>query len=199
MINLIKVQYYRLLGFFKFKKYLKAGIIGDEFCCSPMYSNKLVHIYRNVNFKGQLSNIIIGSHCNISLNLQTINKGEIEMGNYVYMNSNCRFYIANKLKIGSYCMFGPNVVIWDSDNHPLNVEERHKQALIIPERKLNSFNVGGGDISIEDDVWIGMETLILGGVKIGKGSVIAARSVVTKDIPANVLAGGVPARIIKQI
>lgn len=59
--------------------------------------------------------------------------------------------------------------------------------------------LGGGDIVIEDNVWIGMESLILGGVTIGENSVVAARSVVTKDVPPNMLVAGVPAKIVKKI
>ena len=50
-----------------------------------------------------------------------------------------------------------------------------------------------------NDVWIGMDVILLGGVTIGNGSVIAAGSVVTKSIPENVLAGGVPAKVIKSL
>lgn len=59
--------------------------------------------------------------------------------------------------------------------------------------------LGGGDIVIEDNVWIGMEALILGGVTIGENSVVAARSVVTKDVPANCLVAGIPAKVVKKI
>jgi maltose O-acetyltransferase len=55
-----------------------------------------------------------------------------------------------------------------------------------------------GEIIIEDDVWIGAKATILKGVKIGKGAVIAVGSVVTKDVPANAIAAGVPAKIIKD-
>lgn len=114
------------------------------------------------------------------------------------MNSNCKAYISNKLFIGSNCLFGPNVTIWDTDNHSLDFEERRIQSELIPKKKLNSY-IGGGDIFIGNDVWIGMNVLILGGIKIGDGSVIAAGSVVTKDIPPHSLAGGVPAKVIKKI
>jgi maltose O-acetyltransferase len=64
---------------------------------------------------------------------------------------------------------------------------------------IDSYEAGGGDIIIGDDVWIGMDCTILGGVSIGNGSVVAAGSVVTKSIPDNVLVGGVPAKVIKRI
>lgn len=78
--------------------------------------------------------------------------------------------------------------------------ERHKQCEHIAHVGLiDSYEAGGGDIIICDDVWIAMDSTILGGVTIGKGSVVAAGSVVTKSIPENVLAGGVPAKVIKRI
>ena len=55
------------------------------------------------------------------------------------------------------------------------------------------------NVKIGIDVWIGKDVIILGGVTIGNGSVIAARSVVTKSIPENVLAGGIPAKVIKSL
>jgi len=54
-------------------------------------------------------------------------------------------------------------------------------------------------VVIEDDVWIGCRSIILKGVRIGRGAVIAAGSVVTKDIPAGAIAGGVPARVLSTV
>lgn len=201
MISKLLRQYYIYRGKLKWNKFISKSNIGQSFCTSPMYVNKFLHVYKNVHLKGFYSknNTTIGDFCNISLSITLQKTGRIDIGNYVYMNSNCRFNISNQLKIGSNCLFGPNVQIWDSDNHPLNVQERHHQTLMIPEKMLNSFDVGGGDVIIGNDVWIGMDVLILGGVTIGEGSVIAARSVVTKNIPPFVLAGGVPAKVIKSI
>jgi acetyltransferase-like isoleucine patch superfamily enzyme len=195
----LKELYYHWCGKRRMSKLAEDHSIGIEFCSSPMFSDKYVHIYKNIKLSGSPGSIKLGKFCNISLSLNIINNGKAAIGDYVYMNSGCRFYISNNLTIGSHCLFGPSVVIWDSDNHPLDPEERREQAEIIPYRKLNSFNIGGGDITIDDNVWIGMESLILGGVKIGRGSVIAARSVVTHDIPEMVLAAGVPARVIRPI
>lgn len=74
--------------------------------------------------------------------------------------------------------------------------ERHKQCEHIAHVGLiDSYQAGGGDIIFGNDVWIGMDSTILGGVTIGKGSVVAAGSVGTKSVPENVLVGGVPARV----
>ena len=74
------------------------------------------------------------------------------------------------------------VVIRDSDNHVID----------------NKYKDVAKPIIIGDNVWIGLNVTILKGVKIGNGAVIAAGAVVNKDIPGNCLAGGVPAKIIKQ-
>ena len=87
-----------------------------------------------------------------------------------------------KLSIGNYCSIGPDVKFLIGGQHdykristwPFQTFTYH-QPTSEKEQKL--------DITVEDDVWIGMETLIMSGVNIGKGTVIAARSIVTKDIP----------------
>ena len=62
-----------------------------------------------------------------------------------------------------------------------------------------SYEADGGNITIGDNVWIGMGALILGGVNIGEGAVVSAKSVVTNDVPSRTLVGGVPARVIKEL
>lgn len=96
-------------------------------------------------------------------------------------------YSTGKITIGNYVQTGPNVLMF-AFNH--GIEKNN-----IPMIKQDYYD---GDIVIEDDVWIGAGTVITAGVKIGTGSVIAAGSVVTKDIPSNVIVGGVPARLIKK-
>ncbi|MBP9185562.1 MAG: hypothetical protein KBE91_01890 [Bacteroidia bacterium] len=96
-------------------------------------------------------------------------------------------------------MFGPNVRLWDTDNHPLNPIERHTQCEYIAHHGfIDSYEASGGNINIGNDVWIGMDAIVLGGVEIGNGAVVAAGSIVTKSIPPNTLVGGVPAKIIKS-
>lgn len=91
-----------------------------------------------------------------------------------------------KIIIGNYVQTGPNVLMF-AFNHCI---EQNGVPMI-------EQDYIDGDIIIEDDVWIGAGVVINAGVTIGKGSVIASGAIVTKDIPSNVIAGGVPARVIK--
>jgi acetyltransferase-like isoleucine patch superfamily enzyme len=94
------------------------------------------------------------------------------------------------VSIGKRCLIGADVLITDTDFHPINMEGR---------RYKGASAAASSPIVIEDDVFIGARSIILKGVRIGSGSVIGAGSVVTKDIPANSVAAGNPARWIKAI
>lgn len=107
----------------------------------------------------------------------------IHIGKNVFINSGCRFQDHGGIVIGDGTLIGHNVVL-ATINHDLNPEKRSD----------NIF----APITIGKKVWIGASVTILPGVRIGDGAVIAAGAVVTKDVPENVVAGGVPARILKK-
>jgi len=184
------------------KRYLFNNcFVGEGFCSSPAYNDKEIQLLnvKIINKTGDKYKIRFGSYCNVSVNIFLNSRGSITIGDYVYMNS-VQMRIDYNLKIGSYCMFGPGVKLWDTDNHPLSPNARHKQCEHIAHKGLiDSYEACGGDIIIGNDVWVGMDVIILGGVTIGDGSVIAAGSIVTKSIPPNVLAGGVPAKVIRPL
>jgi acetyltransferase-like isoleucine patch superfamily enzyme len=96
---------------------------------------------------------------------------------------------AERITIGKNVAIGANSTIADTDFHPLNPVIRHQR----PQESNTA------PILIEDDVFIGMNCLILKGVTIGHGSVIGAGSVVTKDIPPCVIAAGNPARVLREV
>ncbi|MFX3616077.1 MAG: sugar O-acetyltransferase [Sporolactobacillus sp.] len=108
------------------------------------------------------------------------------VGNKVYANFNLTLVDDGTVQIGNYVMFGPNVTLATA-NHPLEPKLRRQQL---------QFNK---PIVIKDNVWIGANAVILSGVTIGENSVIGAGSVVTHSVPANRVAVGVPARIIREI
>ena len=176
-------------------------VVGENFCSSPAYQNKQRQLLNVIitNKTGDKDKIRFGSFCNVSVNVFLNQKGSITIGDYVYMSS-VTMRIDHNLKVGSHCLFAGNVKLWDTDNHPLSPVRRHKQCEYIAQHGIiDSYQAGGGDITIGNDVWIGMDVIVLGGVTIGNGSVIAAGSVVTKSIPENVLAGGVPAKVIRPL
>lgn len=90
--------------------------------------------------------------------------------------------------IGNNVLIGSGVLITDSDAHPIHPRLRHDGNYIVT-----------APIVIEDDVFIGARSIILKGVTIGKGAVVGAGSVVTKDIPGMSIVGGNPAKVISQI
>lgn len=110
---------------------------------------------------------------------------EIRVGRNVFINQNCTFYDLGGLDIGDDVMIGPNVSIITT-GHPLEPSQRRAVTL-------------GKPIVIERNVWIAAGATIVGGVTVGENSVVAAGSVVTKDVPPNTLVGGNPARVIRSI
>ena len=119
--------------------------------------------------------------------LTVIGNAEIVIGDHVGLNGNI-IAARCKISIGENTMIGPNTMIIDHDGH---------QAWPPEARWTNSGN--SKEIIIENDVWIGMNCIILKGVKIGSGSVIAAGSVVISDVESNAVYGGNPARKIKSL
>ncbi len=110
---------------------------------------------------------------------------ETRIGRNVFINQNCTFYDLGGIDIADDVMIGPNVSIITS-GHPLEPSERRSVTI-------------GKPIVIDRNVWIAAGATIIGGVTIGESSVVAAGSVVTKDVPANTLVGGNPARVIRRI
>ncbi len=96
--------------------------------------------------------------------------------------------VDEKMTIGDRVWVGANTIITDTDFHPLDPDIRRVRPL----------DAKTAPVTIEDDVFIGMNSLILKGVTIGKGSVIGAGSVVTRDVPAGCIVAGNPARVIRK-
>ncbi|MEW9306769.1 sugar O-acetyltransferase [Labrys neptuniae] len=110
---------------------------------------------------------------------------DIRVGRNVFINQNCTFYDLGGLDIADDVMIGPNVSILTS-SHPLEPSQRRASVIAKP-------------VAIERNVWIAGSVTIIGGVTIGENSVVAAGSVVTRDVPPNTLVAGNPARVIRSI
>ncbi|WP_138494838.1 sugar O-acetyltransferase [Paenibacillus pinistramenti] len=110
----------------------------------------------------------------------------IHVGENFFANFDCVFLDVCEIRIGDNCFIAPGVHIYTA-THPLDAGERISGAEY------------GKPVAIGDNVWIGGRAVINPGVKIGNNVVIASGAVVTKDVPDNVVVGGNPARVIKQI
>ena len=117
------------------------------------------------------------------------------IGDNFFANFNLLVMDDGKITIGNNVMIGPNVSLL-ATNHPLIADERLRLQYPDGHTSMSEFAKG---IRIEDDVWIAANVSVLDGVTIGKGAVIGAGSIVTRDIPAGWLAFGNPARPIRQI
>lgn len=104
----------------------------------------------------------------------------LEVGDGSFINVDSKIYCKNNIKIGNNTYIGEETIIRDTDEHSLNG------------------SISTSPIIIGNHVWIGMRTIVLKGVAIGDNAIIAAGSVVTKDVPNNCLVAGVPAKIIKE-
>lgn len=110
----------------------------------------------------------------------------IELGDNVYVNHNAMFLDCGGIKIGNNVLIGPNVGIYTPE-HAFD-----------PQLRIEGYEISR-PVVIGDNVWIGGSVSILGGVTIGENTIIGAGSVVTHDIPANVIAVGNPCRVLREI
>ncbi len=109
----------------------------------------------------------------------------IRVGRNVFINQNCTMYDLGGIDIGDDVLIGPNVSLITS-GHPIEPSRRREGVTARP-------------IVIGANVWIAAGVTIIGGVTVGENSVVAAGSVVTRDVPPNTLVGGNPARVIRSI
>ena len=110
----------------------------------------------------------------------------IELGDNVYINHNCMFLDCGGITVGNDVLIGPNVGIFTPE-HAFD-----------PQLRREGYEISR-PVVIQDNVWIGGNVSIVGGVTIGQNSIIGAGSVVTHDIPDNVIAVGNPCRVLRDI
>jgi acetyltransferase-like isoleucine patch superfamily enzyme len=112
----------------------------------------------------------------------------IIIGDNTRINGAC-IHAYNRIEIGKNCLIAANTQIFDGSGHDLSMDN--------PENRINTIG-NSKPIKIGDNVWIGINCIIMPGVKIGNDSIVAAGSIVVKDVPARCIVGGNPAKIIKD-
>lgn len=161
-------------------EYLNFNRQWDE---SRALRNKMVgSLYVGKNAKLCVGAFDVYAGCRINVNTSA----KLVLGSG-YMNHDCVIDCFDSISIGHHVVISERVVLRDSDNHVINDAGGG-----LPDKTKVT-----GPIVIENHVWIGMNVTVLKGVTIGEGAIVAAGSVVNKDVPPHCLVGGVPARVIK--
>ena len=114
---------------------------------------------------------------------------QLEIGEGTIVNLGCMLAATERITIGSHCMFANYCFVADADH-------RYDDATVpVTWQGMQP----KGPVTIEDNCWFGTNCVVTGGVTIGERTVVGANSVVTKDLPAGVIAAGAPARVIREI
>lgn len=154
-------------------------------------------IRRNHNFMN--SSLSIGDKSWIDCGIVFERGGaELSVGENTFIGG-ATISCANQIRIGNNVQIAWGVVILDHNSHSLNYLDRRND---LPNRFIHQkdwSDVATSEVVISDDAWIGLNSIILKGVKIGKGAIVGAGSVVTKNVPDMTVVAGNPARIIKSL
>ena len=152
------------------------------------------------NLSGNPLNIKIGESSFIMGSLYVSENGRIDIGDHFYLGNSSLVGSEKSIKIGRCVIISNDVRVYDNNNHPTSPKARELMSL-------NGFSNDNwswkhsesAPVVIEDNVWIGQYSTILKGVTVGKGSIVATRAVVTKDVPPYTIVAGNPAKVVKKI
>jgi acetyltransferase-like isoleucine patch superfamily enzyme len=117
------------------------------------------------------------------MELVSLPDGHLEIGNNVFINYGSSLVSSKHVKVGDDCLIGTHVMVMDTDFH--RVEDK-------------AWDTTGEPIVIEDRVWLGNRSIVLKGVTVGHDAVVAAGSVVTRDVPPRCVVAGVPAKVVRR-
>ncbi len=127
-----------------------------------------------------------------------ISGGDVRIGRYTVINGPNTFIAAklNPIEIGSFCSIAKDVTIQEYNHDASRISTYYMRSNIFKTDRMGE-HISRGGIRIGNDVWIGGKAMILSGVTIGDGAVIAAGAVVTRDVPPYAIVGGTPAKVLK--
>lgn len=196
------------MNFFRFKFYRFFNRL--YFRWKGICFGQNIQVYNKVYLTGKRGQIIIGDNFHLTsgdcINPLCRNirgcihtdksSSTIVIGNHVGMSSPC-IWIHDRLTIGNHVNIGGNCIIMDTDVHQMDYVARRGEK--VENADDANTKVQSAPVTIEDNVWIGANCIVLKGVTIGARSIIGAGSIVTKDIPADCIAAGNPCRVIRYI
>lgn len=151
-----------------------------------------------MNNQGSTQAITIGAHTVVGGELLVFaDGGRLTVGDYCYIGKDSRIWSYADIRIGNRVLISHNVNIHDTISHSLSASERHAHHRRIFQGQDSSLGrVPREPVVIEDDVWIGFNAVVLKGVRVGRGAIIAAGAIVTKDVPPFSIVAGPAGTII---
>lgn len=155
--------------------------------------------HANVSRGSKSSDITIGDYFRFfGGSIVTQSGGKIKIGSHCQFGFNLLLGSVNSITIGDYALFADNITIMDNNNHPVNPLDRELMHNTDYKSDYRGWKYSASKpIVIGNNVWCGSNVRINKGVTIGDGAVIAACTVVTKDVPANSICAGNPGKIVK--
>ena len=164
---------------------------------SKFYDETIIHNAQTDNSKISIGK---GTHVRGELLVQKYG-GSIKIGNNGFVGAGTRIWSGDEIEIGNDVLISHNCNIIDTNSHEINYKERAERSkgLFMNGPWAEKGSIKTMPIIIEDDVWISFNVTILKGVRLGKGSIIAANAVVTKDVPDFSLVVGNPGEVVKNI
>jgi acetyltransferase-like isoleucine patch superfamily enzyme len=190
---------YRLTGGIRYARLIRA--VWNQFeGNAAMGRNIMLGVNARLINQSEKTAVSIGDFCAVRAIIKNEPRGKVEIGGCVYLGDNVIISSAAQVTIGQETLLAHGVNIFDNDTHPLGSEERAAHfRYIVGREPFREFPVGSAAIVIGERCWIGMNSLVMKGVTIGSGTVVAAGSVVVNDLQPGVLAAGNPARMIRRL
>ena len=163
-----------------------------------------VRIHRDAQFStgsGGPESLVAGDYCHLYGHIWLMGAGQVSFGHHSFLGPGSRIWCTERVDIGSHVLISHGVDIHDSNAHSLQWQDRRVETVERFEHGSHAVPPGvqTAPVVIQDDVWIGFKSSILKGVTIGRGAVVAAGSVVTRDVEPFTLVAGNPALPIKEL
>lgn len=170
--------------------------------CATIDPSATIHpTARFNNILGKPDAIVVGANTHVRGELLTFwDAGKITIGNWCYVGEDSRIWSQSSVSIGNYVLIAHLVDIHDTNSHPIDWRERRldTEAVLSFGYRTPTQTVSA-PVVIEDDAWIGFKASVMKGVRIGRGAIVSAGAVVTKDVAPWTAVGGNPATVIAQL
>lgn len=153
------------------------------------------------NARGDSSKIVVGAYSRVLGDLSTFaHGGEIRIGQWCYIGEASRIWSAVSIELGDRVLISHAVNVFDSLTHPLQAAARHDQVRkIFEDGHPTTLSLDESPVRIGDDAWIGAGAMVLRGVTVGQGGIVAAGAVVTRDVPPYTIVAGNPASVVREL